>query len=130
MIRDIDFKKKIEEQKDLINRRIKEIDMNSEFYEMLDKEYLDALYSGFKNAEEIENIITETVNKMENLKDRHEANAFVGIKLQEMIDQQVKFGNEINDNSEILINLKKNIKSNVEVMKKNLELLKNKLGVK
>ena len=130
MIRDIDFKKKIEEQKYLINRRIKEIDMNSEFYEMLDKEYLDALYSGFKNAEEIENIITETVNKMENLKDRHEANAFVGIKLQEMIDQQVKFGNEINDNSEILINLKKNIKSNVEVMKKNLELLKNKLGVK
>ena len=130
MIRDIDFKKKIEEQKDLINRRIKEIDMNSEFYEMLDKEYLDALYSGFKNAEEIENIITETVNKMENLKDRHEANAFVGIKLQEMIDQQVKFGNEINDNSEILINLKKNIKRNVEVMKKNLELLKNKLGVK
>ena len=129
-IHDIDFKKKIEEQKNLINKRIKEIDINPEFYEIIDKEYLDALYSGFKNSEEIENIITETVNKMENLKDRHEANAYVGLKLQEMIEQQVKFGNEINDNTEILINLKKNIKNNVEVMKKNLELLKNKLGVK
>jgi len=129
-IHDIDFKKKIEEQKNLINKRVKEMDINSDFYEILDKEYLDALFFGFKNSEEIENIINDTVTKMENLKDRHEISAFVGLKLQEMIEQQVKLGNEIIDNSEILINLKKNIKNNVEVMKKNLELLKTKLGVK
>ena len=129
-IHDIDFKKKIEEQKNLINKRVKEMDINSDFYEILDKEYLDALFFGFKNSEEIENIINDTVTKMEGLKDRHEISAFVGLKLQEMIEQQVKLGNEIIDNSEILINLKKNIKNNVEVMKKNLELLKTKLGVK
>ena len=129
-IHDIDFKKKIEEQKNLINKRVKEMDINSDFYEILDKEYLDALFFGFKSSEEIENIINETVTKMESLKDRHEISAFVGLKLQEMIEQQVKLGNEIVDNSEILINLKKNIKNNVEVMKKNLELLKTKLGVK
>ena len=106
------------------------MEISTDFYDILDKEYLDALFSGFKNSEEIENIITETVTKMENMKDRHEISAFVGLKLQEMIEQQVKLGNEIIDNSEILINLKKNIKNNVEVMKKNLELLKAKLGIK
>ena len=129
-LQDIDFKKKIEEQKNLINKRVKEMDINTDFYDILDKEYLDALFFGFKSSEEIENIINETVTKMESLKDRHEISAFVGLKLQEMIEQQVKLGNEIVDNSEILINLKKNIKNNVEVMKKNLELLKTKLGVK
>ena len=129
-IHDIDFKKKIEEQKNLINKRVKEMEISTDFYEMLDKEYLDTLFSGFSNSEEIENIITETVSKMESLKDRHEISAFVGLKLQELIEQQVKLGNEIIDNSEILINLKRNIKNNVEVMKKNLELLKTKLGVK
>lgn len=106
------------------------MDMNDDFYNILDKEYLDDLYTGFKNAEEIEDIITETVSKMENMKERHEISAFVGIKLQELIEQQVKLGNEINDNMEILINLKKNIKNNVNVMKKNLEILKSKLGIK
>ena len=129
-IYDSDFKKKIEEQKNIISKRVREMDMNDDFYNILDKEYLDDLYTGFKNAEEIEDIITETVSKMENMKERHEISAFVGIKLQELIEQQVKLGNEINDNMEILINLKKNIKNNVSVMKKNLEILKSKLGIK
>ena len=129
-LHDTDFKKKIEEQKNIISKRVKEMNANYEFYNVIDKGYLDDLYSGFKNADEIEEIITETVTKMENLKDRHEISAYVGLKLQEMIEQQVKLGNEISDNTEILINLKKNIKNNVEVMKKNLTILKSKLGLK
>ena len=129
-IYDIDFKKKIEEQKNIISKRVNEMDNRDDFYNILDKDYLDDLYTGFKNSEEIENIITETVTKMESLKDRHEISAFVGLKLQEMIEQQVKLGNDINNNAEIIINLKKNIKNNVDIMKKNLEILKHKLGVK
>ena len=129
-IYDTDFKKKIEEQKNIISKRVKEMNANYEFYNVIDKGYLDDLYSGFKNADEIEEIITEIVTKMENLKDRHEISAFVGLKLQELIEQQVKLGNDISDNTEILINLKKNIKNNVEVMKKNLAILKSKLGLK
>ena len=129
-IYDTDFKKKIEEQKNIISKRVKEMNANYEFYNVIDKGYLDDLYSGFKNADEIEEIIAEIVTKMENLKDRHEISAFVGLKLQELIEQQVKLGNDISDNTEILINLKKNIKNNVEVMKKNLAILKSKLGLK
>ncbi len=67
---------------------------------------------------------------MESLKEGHEISAFVGLKLQEMIEQQEKLGNEMNYNSQILINLKKNIKDNIDVMKKNIELLKEKINSK
>ena len=127
---DPEFKKELEKQKNIISKRVKEMGINDEFYNVIDKEYLDDLYTGFKNGEEIENIITDTVEKMENLKEGHEVSAFVGLKLQEMIEQQEKLGLEINHNSQILINLKKNIKNNIEVMKKNIELLKTKINNK
>ena len=127
---DPEFKKDLERQKDIISKRVKEIENNFEFYNVIDKEYLDNLYTGFKNGEEIENIITNTVAKMESLKEGHEISAFVGLKLREMIEQQEKLGIEMNNNSQILINLKKNIKSNIDVMKKNIEILKEKINSK
>jgi len=126
----IKFKKEIEQQKDIIAKRVKEMDKNDEFYNVIDKEYIDDLFTGFQNSQEIENIITETVNKMESLKEGHEVSAYVGLQLQEMIEQQEKLGNEINNNNQILINLKKNIKNNIEIMRKNIELLKNKINSK
>ena len=127
---DPEFKKEIERQKDIITKRVKEMKINDEFYNVIDKEYLDDLYTGFKNGEEIESIITGTVAKMESLKEGHEINAFVGLKLKELIEQQEKLGLEMNHNSQILINLKKNIKNNIEIMKKNIELLKAKINKK
>lgn len=127
---DPEFKKELDNQKNIISKRIKEMKINDEFYNVVDKEYLNDLYSGFKNGEEIENIITSTVAKMESLKEGHEVGAYVGLKLQEMIDQQEKLGLEMNHNSQILINLKKNIKNNIEMMKKNIELLKAKINNK
>ena len=126
----IKFKKEIEKQKDIIAKRVKEMDKNDEFYNVIDKEYIDDLFTGFQNSQEIENVITETVTKMENLKEGHEVSAYVGLQLQEMIEQQEKLGNEINNNSQILINLKKNIKNNIEIMRKNIELLKAKINSK
>jgi hypothetical protein len=126
----INFKREIEKQKDIIAKRVKEMDKNDEFYNVIDKEYIDGLFTGFQNSQEIENIISETVNKMESLKEGHEVSAYVGLQLQEMIEQQEKLGNEINNNSQILINLKKNIKNNIEIMKKNIELLKAKINNK
>ena len=55
--------------------------INDEFYDVIDKEYLDDLYTGFKNGEENANIITDTVAKMESLKEGHEVSAFLGLKL-------------------------------------------------
>ena len=125
----IKFKKEIEAQKDIIIKRVKEME-NDDFYNVIDKEYIDDLFTGFQNSQEIENTITETVTKMESLKEGHEVSAYVGLQLQEMIEQQEKLGNEINNNSQILINLKKNIKNNIEIMRKNIELLKAKINSK
>ena len=65
---------------------------NDDFYNVIDKEYIDDLFTGFQNTQEIENIITETVNKMESLKEGYEVSAYVGLQLQEMIEQQEKIG--------------------------------------
>ena len=127
---DPDFKRELEKQKLIISKRVKEMEKNEDFYNVIDKTYLDNLYTDFKNGQEIENVITDTVTKMEELKEGHEISAYVGLKLKEMIQQQEKLGNEIHNNSQILINLKKNIKNNIEVMKKNIELLKAKINNK
>ena len=78
----------------------------------------------------MEEIITNTINELEKMKDEHEKGAYINLKLKELIDQQDKLGIEINSSYEILINLKKNIKNNVEVMKKNIELLKSRINNK
>ena len=127
---DQEFINELDKQRDLIVKRVKEAERNDDFYNIIDKEYIDSLFAGFTNNKEIENIITDTVSKMENLRDGHEVSAYVGLKLQEMIDQQEKLGDEMNNNNQILINLKKNIKNNIEVMKKNIEILKAKINSK
>jgi hypothetical protein len=127
---DPDFKRELDKQKNIISKRVREMDLNEDFYKVIDKKYLDELFTGFKDGQEIENIINDTVTKMESLKEGHEISAYVGLKLQEMIQQQEKLGMEMNNNSQILINLKKNIKNNIEVMKKNIELLKAKINNK
>ena len=66
---DPEFKKEIEKQRNIIVKRVKEIEQNDDFYSVIDKEYLDSLYTGFKNGKEIESIITDTVDKMEALKE-------------------------------------------------------------
>ena len=130
---DPEFVKIISLKKDFISKRIQEIQLKGEteeFYDNIDEEYLNALYCGYKNGNEVEEIIVNTINELEKMKNEHEKGAYINLKLKELIDQQDKLGIEINSSYEILINLKKNIKNNVEVMKKNIELLKSKINNK
>ena len=48
------------------------MDKNDEFYNVIDKEYIDDLFTGFQNSQEFENIISETVNTLESFKEGHE----------------------------------------------------------
>ena len=130
---DPEFVKVISLKKDFISKRIQEIQLKGEteeFYDNIDEEYLNALYCGYKNGNEVGEIIVNTINELEKMKDEHEKGAYINLKLKELIDQQDKLGIEINCSYEILINLKKNIKNNVEVMKKNIELLKSRINNK
>jgi hypothetical protein len=100
---------------------------NEDFYAKVDKSKLDELYNGFNSSKEVEELIYNTINKMESLKNNHEQSAFISLKLKELIDQQEKLAKCMDDNKKILLSLKENIKGNVDVMKKNIEVINNKL---
>jgi hypothetical protein len=51
-LNNITFKKEIEKQKDIVAKRVKEMDKNDEFYNVSDKEYIDDLFTGFQNSQE------------------------------------------------------------------------------
>ena len=81
----------------------------------------------FISAKDVENIIFQTINKMENLKNNHEEIALINLKLRKIINEQEKISKEIIENEEILNKLKENVDSNVQLMKKNLEFLNKKI---
>lgn len=125
---DTEFKNEITEKMKTLGERLGEIkNGNEDFYAKVDKTKLDELYNGFNSSKEVEELIYNTINKMESLKNNHEQSAFISLKLKELIDQQEKLAKCMDDNKKILLSLKENIKGNVDVMKKNIEVINNKL---
>ena len=92
-----------------------------------DNKIIDKLYMKFISAKDVENIIFQTINKMENLKNNHEEIALINLKLRKIINEQEKISKEIIENEEILNKLKENVDSNIQLMKKNLEFLNKKI---
>jgi hypothetical protein len=125
---DTEFKNEITEKMKALGERLGEIkNGNEDFYAKVNKTKLDELYNGFNSSKEVEELIYNTINKMESLKNNHEQSAFISLKLKELIDQQEKLAKCMDDNKKILLSLKENIKGNVDVMKKNIEVINNKL---
>ena len=125
---DTEFKNEITEKMKALGERLGEIkNGNEDFYAKVNKAKLDELYNGFNSSKEVEELIYNTINKMESLKNNHEQSAFISLKLKELIDQQEKLAKCMDDNKKILLSLKENIKGNVDVMKKNIEVINNKL---
>ena len=125
---DQDFQKEINEKMDALSKRITEIKTGSQdFYENVNKAKLDDLYSGFTSSKDVEQVIFNTIAKMESLKNNHEGSAFISLKIKDLIEQQEKISITINENCGILDKLKENITKNVEVMKKNIEIINKKL---
>ena len=125
---DQDFQKEISEKMDALKKRITEIKTGGEeFYRTVNKAKLDDLYSGFTSSKDVEQVIYNTIGKMESLKNNHEESAFISLKIKELIEQQQKISVTINENCEILDKLKDNITKNIEVMKKNIEIIKKKI---
>lgn len=127
---DKDFQEEVEKRKNIIIKNIKDIDDNRKFYDSIDLNYLDEYFNNYENAEQVENKINGIVDKVEKSKTIHEERAINNIKLKELIEHQVKLGKEINYNAQILTNFKKSVLNNLETLKKNLELIKNRINSK
>ena len=123
------FQKEFDNQLNELNERLNSMKYGKEeFYKNKeDNKIIDKLYMKFISAKDVENIIFQTINKMENLKNNHEEIALINLKLRKIINEQEKISKEIIENEEILTKLKENVDSNVQLMKKNLEFLNKKI---
>lgn len=112
-----------------LNTRLGELNEGKEeFYQNINKQKLDELYTSFNSSKQVEDLIFKTVAKMESLKNNHEESAYIFLKLKNMLDQQEKVQIQIDENKEILLLLKDNIKENAQGMKRNIENLKARLN--
>lgn len=125
---DKNFKEEIQNKIEELNKRIIEIQSgNEEFYKKFNKEKVDDLYNSFSDSKDVEDTIYNIINKMESLKNIHEEIAFISLKVKELIERQEKVKNVISTNNKLLDYLQENVKNNIEVMKKNIEIIQNKL---
>lgn len=112
---------------DTLKRRILELQKNNEPFDSKDIEKIEELNSGFTSSKDVEDIIFNTIQKMETLKGNHEESAFISLKLKQLLDQQEKIGVSIQENNQVLDKLKENIIVNASVIKKNIEMIKLKM---
>jgi hypothetical protein len=126
---DREYQKEILMKMESLNSRLSELNEGKEgFYQTINKGKLDQLYKGFTSAKHVEDLIFKTLTKIESLEAKHEQSAYIFLKLKETLDQQDKVGLEIEENKEILKDLKEGIHNNVSTMKRNLGYLKERLN--
>lgn len=120
-----DLDKAMNNLKDNLN----ENSLNQELYKM--KPRIDEMYNlfneNFQTIKEIEDIISKTISNMESNKNNHEEKAYIMLKIKDLTSQQEKIGVNIDENIQLLDELKNNIKSNCEIMKKNINILNDKI---
>lgn len=105
-----------------LNDRITQLDeVSEEFYHnTINRQKIDDLSNNFASAKEIEQLIHSTIDKLSMLKNSHEDSAFIFVKLKDLLEQQIDISDSIKDNEEVLDKVKENMKTNLELMKKNL----------
>ena len=120
----VDMKKKFDGAKN----KIEDIKNNyKEEYEKIDHEKLKDITSGGIDAKNIEKIICNVIYKMELLKDDHEKSIYLSQKVKELINRNEETQKQIDENTKILDGLQESVDLNVDVMRKNIEIIKQKL---
>lgn len=120
----IEIKNKFNIAKD----KIKDIKDNyRETYDTMEKEKLKDLCSEGIDGKNAEKIICNAIYKMELLKDEHEKSIYLSQKVKELINKNEGIKEQIEENIKILDGLQLSVQSNVDTMKKNIQVIKEKL---
>ena len=120
----VEMKKKF----DMAIDKVKDIKNNyKEEYDKINNEKLKDLISDGIDAKNAEKIICSVIYKMELLKDDHEKSIYLSQKIKELINKNDKIQKQIEENTQILNKLQESVQFNVETMKKNIEVIKQKL---
>ena len=120
----VEMKKKF----DMAIDKVKDIKNNyKEEYDKINNEKLKDLISDGIDAKNAEKIICSVIYKMELLKDDHEKSIYLSQKIKELINKNDKIQKQIEENTQIFNKLQESVQFNVETMKKNIEVIKQKL---
>ena len=111
------------------DNKIDEIRENyQETYDKMEIDKINNLMVEGIDANEAEKIINNTINKIEMLKDEHEQCIFINNKIKELIKKNEQIKEQIDSDTLMLEELKTNVETNVNTMKKNIEVIKQKLN--
>ena len=111
------------------DNKIEEIRENyQETYDKMEIDKINNLMIEGIDANEAEKIINNTINKIEMLKDEHEQCIFINNKIKELITKNEQIKEQIDSDTLMLEELKTNVENNVNTMKKNIEVIKQKLN--
>lgn len=121
----IEMKKKFDIAQEKV-QNIKDFYLN-DYNNKIDSNKLDQFNSDEIKAKDAEKIVCNIINKMDLLKDDHEKSIYLSQKVKELITKNIAMQEQLEENTKILDNLQESVKSNVETMRKNIEIIKSKL---
>ena len=121
-------KNEIQKKFKMAKEKINDIKDNyKETYDTMEKEKLKDLTSEGIDAKNAEKIICNAIYKMELLKDEHEKSIYLSEKVKELINKNEGINGEIEENIKILDGLQQSVQINVDTMKKNIQVIKQKM---
>ena len=121
-------KNEIVKKFDNAHSKLEEIRENyKETYDNIDEDKIKDIVSEGIDAKEAEKIINDIIYKMELLKDEHEQSIFLSQKVKELIKRNEEIKEKIEEDTFMLEQLKENVENNVNTMKKNIDIIKQKI---
>ena len=121
-------KSEIVKKFDNANFKLDEIKENyQKIYDEMDQDKIKDLMGEGINAKEAEKIINNIIAKMELLKDEHEQSIYLSQKVKELINKNEEIKERIESDTLMLEELKQNVENNANTMKKNIEIIKQKM---
>lgn len=122
-------KNEISKKFDNANLKLDEIKENyKELYDKIEEDKIQDLFVEGIEAKETEKIINDTISKMELMKDEHEQSIYLSNKVKELIQKNEQIKEQIEEDTLMLDQLKENVENNVNTMKKNINVIKQKLN--
>ena len=121
-------KSEIVKKFDNANLKLDEIKENyQKIYDEMDQDKIKDLMGEGINAKEAEKIINNIIAKMELFKDEHEQSIYLSQKVKELINKNEEIKERIESDTLMLEELKQNVENNANTMKKNIEIIKQKM---
>lgn len=121
---DKDFQKELSGKFDILKKKLDEIASGKQdFYKSVNQNRIDLLYKHLESGKKLEELIFKTLTSLESFKSSHEDSAEIFVKINEIQEMTEKMLIQINDEIEVVEELKNSIAENNKVISKNVTLL-------